>query len=158
MKNEDRFDEKGWLKEEYLWPLRQQIALNSLYVSDYQNSFGIDEHKVCDFFDGYISFLTELEKEKYGKELDDISAFFDEFDNEENLKDWYRCFDGDCPLPPTYINVDIHWDFARSIQVIASSEDEAISIVEKMMEDEEIPSNTFEPTGDYELDADYQPE
>lgn len=158
MKNEDRFDEKGWLKEEYLWPLRQQIALNNLYVSDYQNSFGIDEHKVCDFFDGYISFLTELKKEKYGKELDDISALFDEFDNEENLKDWYRCFDGDCPLPPTYINVDIHWDFARSIQVIASSEDEAISIVEKMMEDEEIPSNTFEPTGDYELDADCQPE
>lgn len=83
---------------------------------------------------------------------------FDGFGNEENLKNRYGCFGDECPLSPTYINVDIHWDFARSIRVIATSEDEAISIVEKMMENGEIPSHTFKPTGDYELDTDYQPE
>lgn len=55
-------------------------------------------------------------------------------------------------------NVDIHWDFARSIRVIASSEDEAYDIVDEMMQKEEIPRSTFEPTGDYELDTDWQPE
>lgn len=158
IKIKDRFTEDGWLKEDYLWSLRQQIVLNSLYVSDYQNSFGIDEHKVCDFFDGYISFLTELEKEKYGKELDNISAFFDEFDNEENLKKWYGHFADECPLPPRMINVDIHWDFARSIQVIAEDEAEAEEIVEEMMRKGEIPQSSFEATDDWELDTSYQPE
>lgn len=159
MRTKDRFDENGWLKEEYLWPLRQQITLNSLYYSDYRNNFGIDEHKVCDFFDSYISFLTELEVEKYGKELNNISDFFDEFDNEENLKRWYCCYDGEFnPLPPKMINVDIHWDFARSIQVIADNEDEAEEIVEEMMQNGDISKSSFEATDDWELDTTYQPE
>lgn len=158
IRTKDRFTENGWFKEKYLWELRQQIVLNSLYVADYRNSFGIEEHKVCDFFDGYISFLTELEIEKYGKELDNISAFFDEFDTEENLKSWYGCFCDDCPLPPRMVNVDIHWDFARSIQVIADDEDEAEEIVQEMMEKGEIPQSSFEATGDWELDTTYQPE
>ena len=37
--------ENGWFKEEYLWELRQEIVLGSLYYADYRNSFGIDEHK-----------------------------------------------------------------------------------------------------------------
>lgn len=158
MKTKDCFDENGWLKEEFLWPLRQQITLNSIYYCDYRNRFGIDEHKVCDFFDGYISFLTELEVEKYGKELDNISDFFDEFDNEENLQSWYGCYDSSFnPLPPKMVNVDIHWDFARSIQVIADDEDEAEEIVQEMMEKGEIPHSSFEATGDWELDTSYQP-
>ena len=36
-----------------------------------------------------MSYLTELEKEKYGKELDNIDDFFREFDTPENLWDWY---------------------------------------------------------------------
>lgn len=55
-------------------------------------------------------------------------------------------------------NVDIHWDFARSIQVIADDEDEAEEIVQKMMEKGEIPQSSFEATGDWELDTTYQPE
>lgn len=158
IRTKDRFTENGWFKEEYLWELRQQIVLNSIYVTDYRNSFGIDEKKVCYFFDGYISFLTEMEKEKYGKELDNISDFFDEFDTEENLKSWYGCFCDDCPLPPHIVNVDIHCDFARSIQVIADDEDEAEEIVQEMMEKGEIPQSSFEATGDWELDTTYQPE
>lgn len=54
-------------------------------------------------------------------------------------------------------NVDIHWDFARSIQVEASSEDEAADIVDKMMSNGEIPFSTFEGAG-WELDTSYQPD
>lgn len=38
MKTKDRFDENGWLKEEFLWPLRQQITLGSIYVADYNDT------------------------------------------------------------------------------------------------------------------------
>lgn len=69
--------------------LRSDIKLNSLFISDYENRYGIDPHEVCDFFDGFMSYLTELEKEKYGKELDKIEDFFKEFDNIENLWEWY---------------------------------------------------------------------
>lgn len=149
----DRFTEDGWLKEEFLWELRQQIVLNSIYTADYRNTFGIDENNVCDFFEGYVSFLTELEVEIYGKELDCSSDFFDEFDNEENLKNWYRCFDIDNnPLPPKMIIVDIYMDFVRSIKVIANDEKEAEEIVEEMMRKGEVPPSSFEATGDWELD------
>ena len=53
MEYSDFFDEDGWLKDEYLWPLRQEITLGSMYVSDYNNSFGIKPEKVCDFFTSF---------------------------------------------------------------------------------------------------------
>lgn len=56
------------------------------------------------------------------------------------------------------INVNIHWDFARSIQVEATNEEEAEAIVENMMRNGEIPRSSFEPTDDWELDTTYQPE
>lgn len=185
MEYSDFFDEDGWLKDEYLWPLRQEITLGSMYVSDYNNSFGIKPEKVCDFFtsfwDGYCERLAKedniweqavvLAKERLAGEPNASESkiqscqndtYFElslkKYDNEETLLEWYNCFDGECPLPPNYINVDIHWDFARSIRVIATSENEAISIVDDMMENKEIPINTFEPTSDYELDTDWQPQ
>lgn len=180
MKTQDCFNENGWLKPEYLWSLRKEIVLGSIYVSDYNNSFGIKPEQVCEFFTSFWdSYCEELAKEdcllEKAQELYDsqprtnpmkysdvndayLELSHQHYDNEETLLEWYGCFDGKCPLPPTYINVDIHWDFARSIQVIAASEDEAISIVDEMMKNEEIPSHTFEPTGDYELDTDWQPE
>ena len=42
-----------------LWTLRKQIILNSLFISDYRNTFGIDPHVVCDFFDSFLSYLDE---------------------------------------------------------------------------------------------------
>ena len=77
------------LSREQVENLRKDIKLNSLFISDYENRYGIDPHEVCDFFDGFMSYLTELEKEKYGKELDNIDDFFREFDTPENLWDWY---------------------------------------------------------------------
>ena len=184
MKTADYFDKNGWFKPEYLWKLRQEITLGSIYVADYNNSFGIKPEKVCDFFtsfwDSYCEQLAKddklwemavnIVKERLANELDApeskvqcyqqdayIELQYKKFDNEQTLLEWYGCFDGECPLPPTYINVDIHWDFARSIQVIASSEDEAVDIVSQMMEKREIPCDTFEPTEDYDLDTYWQP-
>ena len=74
--------------------LRNDIVLNSLYTADYNNRYGIDPHEVQDFFDGYIEYLGELEREKYGHEID-TQDFFAEFDNIENLLEWqYMCMDG----------------------------------------------------------------
>ena len=97
---------KGWLTEKSLPELRQDIVLNSLFVSDYENRFNISPRQVCDFFDGYVSFLEELIKEdgkmpickgdtiqdqiEYGNEYDKLMV---EYDNTENLKAWYGCFD-----------------------------------------------------------------
>lgn len=181
--------ENGWFKEEYLWELRQEIVLGSLYYADYRNSFGIDEHKVCDFFTSFWdSFCEELAKEdnlweeaciitrdhfegdanvslgKYDlfREETYRELFQTRYDNEKTLKSWYNCFADNgpesSPLPPKMVNVDIHWDFARSIQVIAADEDEAEEIVEAMMRDGSIPKESFEATEDWELDTTYQPE
>ena len=49
-----RFDE---LTKQDLTKLRKEIVLNSLYVHDYQNSFGFADESVCSFFDGYVSYL-----------------------------------------------------------------------------------------------------
>lgn len=57
--------------------LRKEIILNSLFVGDYENTFGFDAHKVCDFFDGYVEFLEEIEEDE----------------NDENLERW--CYIGD---------------------------------------------------------------
>lgn len=82
-----------------LWNLRKEIRLNSLFISDYQNSFGIDPHVVCDFFDSYLSYLNE-EMTQTIPEYDDRN-FFDllpKYDTEENLWNWYCSYEDD-PLP-----------------------------------------------------------
>lgn len=88
-----------WLTQEQLWRLRRQIVLGSLYYSDYVNTFGIDCHPVCDFFDSFLSFVEELMKEEI-PDFDD-ATFFDHlpaYDNAERLWDWYGCFEEN-PLP-----------------------------------------------------------
>lgn len=71
MEYSDFFDEDGWLKDEYLWPLRQEITLGSMYVSDYNNSFGIKPEKVCDFFTSFGMIIAKdlLKKTIYGNRL-----------------------------------------------------------------------------------------
>ena len=73
------------LTKEQLWALRQEIVLNSLYVADYRNSDGFDEHKVCDFFEGYVDFLQELAAETGTK--------WTVQDTPEHLYEWFLCFD-----------------------------------------------------------------
>lgn len=87
------------MTKQMLWNLRQEISLNSMYYSDYRNSLSIDEHAVCDFFDGYLEFLSEIMQEEIPAY--DNAEFFDwlsAYDNADNLWNWYGCFE-DNPLP-----------------------------------------------------------
>lgn len=73
--------------------LRGDIILNSLYLSDYVNSFGFNPNHISTFFDGYVSYLEELAKEDGYTEWDNIFKMFDIYDTEENLYDWFMCSD-----------------------------------------------------------------
>ena len=87
---------KGWLTEKALLELRKDISLNSLYVSDYENRFNIDPHQVCDFFNGYMEYLEEIaEEDDFDFDTEGFGNFFDKYDTEDNLKNWYGCFDFD---------------------------------------------------------------
>lgn len=87
------------MTKECLWELRKQIKLCSLYYADYRNTFDIDEHDVCDFFDSYADYLEELMYEDIPG-FDDATYFdhLSDFDNAENLWDWYGCYEWN-PLP-----------------------------------------------------------
>lgn len=83
---------KRRLTMDEVYQLRKDIVLCSLYYSDYRNKLGVNVKDCCDFFDGYAEFLKEEMEE------DGISdnEFFDHlglYDNEENLSNWYYCFE-----------------------------------------------------------------
>ena len=83
------------LTREELCDLRNEIVLNSLYTSDYENTHHILPRDVQDFFDGYVEYLDELAEED-GEELD-ITDLYAKYDNPDNLENWYNCFE-DNPL------------------------------------------------------------
>lgn len=102
---------KGWLTDKALLELRKEISLNSIYVSDYENKFNISPKQVCDFFDGFNSYLEELISDDgavppYPKETGDSNVdwlakrdwkntyneIYREYDNDTNLLAWYGCF------------------------------------------------------------------
>lgn len=76
------------LTADELWELRQEIVLNSLYVSDYENSFGYHSADMCLFFESYLDYLCEVMK-GIGIASEDHLKCLDEFDNPTNLKCWY---------------------------------------------------------------------
>lgn len=77
-----------------LWNLREEIVLNSLYLSDYGNTFDLDVRCVSDFFDGYVEYLAEMIEERDGIPNRDISMEdILEEDNPDNLLAWYECSD-----------------------------------------------------------------
>ena len=95
--------------------LRKEIVLDSIYYADYENSYNIDPHLVCDFFDGFISYIDEIITEskagkKYDKHIKKSKKFqdkhsrkaqkiynkaFSKNDNAENLIEWYNIFEID---------------------------------------------------------------
>lgn len=85
---------KRLLTRDELWSLRQEIPIGSLYLADYENSFGIDKHEVSAFFDGYIDFLDELMQEDGVGDKDYWNSLTN-YDNAENLDRWYGCFDSE---------------------------------------------------------------
>lgn len=84
-----KFDE---LTTAELWQLRNEIVLNSLFIADYCNSFGFSPKSMCDFFDGYVSFIYELATEDGHEDLE-IVKLCELYDNADNLQRWYYCFD-----------------------------------------------------------------
>ena len=87
------------LSQTDLWKLRQEIKLGSLFIADYRNSFDIDPHKVCDFFDGFLEFVGEEMREDHpGFNDEDFWELLPDYDTPEYLLDWYSCCEED-PLP-----------------------------------------------------------
>ena len=80
------------LTREDLAKLRSEIVLNSLYISDYENSFGFSAKSVNLFFDSYVSFLDELAEED-GVVIEDTFKFFDKYDTIDNLESWFNCYE-----------------------------------------------------------------
>jgi len=75
-----------------LWQLRTEIVLNSLFMSDYQNSFGFTTQSVLEFFDGYMSYLEELMTED-GVSDSDVCTVLDKYDTVGNLWAWWNMYD-----------------------------------------------------------------
>lgn len=79
---------KDFTKQQ-LWALREEIVLNSLYKSDFENSMGIDRDECYAFFDGYVDYLCYLYEEAHNDVIvstsNDLAEAIDEFDSIENL-------------------------------------------------------------------------
>ena len=77
--------------------LRKQIVLNSLFVDDYENSYGIDPRAVQDYFDGFVDYLCEIAKTKSPKHVDSMTILLRALDLEKQdpslLKSYYRVAD-----------------------------------------------------------------
>lgn len=87
------------LNKNELQRLRNQIVLNSVYVADFRNNMGIDEHVCCAFFDGYMSYISELFYEEHPNASD--KQYWDEiwsYDTIETLCDWYYGYFEQDPL------------------------------------------------------------
>ena len=82
---------KNELTESQLWKLRNEIVLCSLYYNDYENSFNLTTHSVCDFFDGYSDYLEELMVED-GFTDDDYFDQLGKYDTSSHLYEWYCCY------------------------------------------------------------------
>jgi len=74
------------LSTDQLWELRKEIVLNSIFVADYRNSFGISPHSACDLFDGYVEFLNSLAEDSGVPDWTTL-------DSPEHLQEWLLCFD-----------------------------------------------------------------
>jgi hypothetical protein len=78
------------LTKSELWELRNEIELDSIYISEFKNSFGYHPYSVCMFFDGYLSYLQELAESEF-----ENPTYFDalSLDSAERLYDWFNCYD-----------------------------------------------------------------
>lgn len=154
-KRNEFFDNDGWLKDEYLWKLRQQIVLNSIYISDYHNNMGIPEKKVCDFFDGFMSYMEELAEEDelnklLGKKYYDEDDLFERYDNEATLLGWYGCYDGN-PFERDEYTVVVGGEYDHEIKILASDERDAEDVVDDMIRKDELSFSDEDKYADYEI-------
>ena len=88
---------------EDLAQFRSEICLNSLFYTDYENSFGINRNSASLFFDSYLSFICELAAEDgfkwdfpmngYPKPEHSWEEFLQKYDTIDNLEDWHGCYE-----------------------------------------------------------------
>lgn len=69
--------------------LREDVVVNSLYTHHYVNRYNIDAETVQEFFDGYMEYIADLEKEN-GEDLDWLE-FLNKYDTPANLRAWRDC-------------------------------------------------------------------
>lgn len=110
--------DKGWVKEETLKELRNQIELGSVYEEDYNNNLGLSPSNVMQFFVGYyynfiipMSIKDRLNEESYKIALSEVDksnpnydlellimerkVYFDllkKYDTDDNLIAYYKSF------------------------------------------------------------------
>lgn len=89
------FDKLGKIQ---LRRLREDVRLGSVFVSDYENRYGLDPDMVCTFFDGFCDYIQELMEEDgfIFTTHNDFYDTFDKYDTIENLYDWYCCIEWGC--------------------------------------------------------------
>lgn len=122
------------LTQTELQKLRKQIVLNSLYISDYHNNLRIEEHRVCEFFEGYVSYLSELIEEDYPNAKDnDWFGLLNEYDTIDNLWNWYNNFEED-PLDRDKSNM---WICEHCLWAIESREGHQATLAHYVDEEDE---------------------
>ena len=96
------------MTKQELQQLRNEITLNSLYTSDYNNSFNIDPRQVQDFFDSYLENCEYIPNDNGDMLCDMDLSYTDYYDtlftianNIDNLYDYYLSFEED-PLSQKY--------------------------------------------------------
>lgn len=82
--------EIGMLNKAQLKQLRKEICLGSLFIADYENSFGIDPNEVCEFFDGFIEMYESTPRDEWENAIPDK---WYPYDTIENLWNFYLCID-----------------------------------------------------------------
>ena len=75
-----------------LWALRKKVVVNSVYLADFANNYGISEVSLSNFFEGYYDYMRELAELQYGKGVEDYLVY-KVFDVEDTLYGWFNCFD-----------------------------------------------------------------
>ena len=96
------------MTKQELQQLRNEITLNSLYTSDYDNSFNIDPRQVQDFFDSYLENCEYIPNDN-GDMLCDMDLSYNDYydtlftiaNNIDYLWEFYCTFDED-PLSQKY--------------------------------------------------------
>jgi hypothetical protein len=89
---------------------------------------------VCDFFDGYVSYLGELIEEDYPNAKDnDWFALLKDYDTIDNLWNWYNCFEED-PLDKEKNNM---WVCEHCLWAIESHEGNQATLSHYVDEEDE---------------------